>query len=263
LLLGNLSLSRWRIFLGQVRKNASYFFHSFDYYSVTMSTSKTRPLLLIILAVAIAGGIAIYMSRQGSTETGSPSAAGKSAQSVPVPSPGGGRVRGAPDAPITLVEYGDYQCPTCGLYHPIITELQSRYPGKIKLEYHHFPLIQAHSNAMAASLAAESAGEQGKYWEMHDLIFEHQREWGDLQRPNPNPEAVFLQYALRLGLDSNKFMQSMRSPATRDRVLADVTKGNAIVKGTPTFVLDGQVLPNLPSLDWFVDYVDRRLAANK
>ena len=151
------------------------FSDSFDYYSVTMSKSKTRPLLLIIVAVAIAGGIAIYMSRQGSAETGSPSAAGESAQSVSVPSPGGGRVRGAPDAPITLVEYGDYQCPTCGLYHPIIMELLNRYPGKFKLEYHHFPLIQTHSNAMAASLAAEAAGEQGKFWEMHDLIFEHQR----------------------------------------------------------------------------------------
>jgi protein-disulfide isomerase len=227
-----------------------------------MPKSKTMPLVLIILAVIIAGGIAIYMSRQGSTAAESLDAQGGSASSVTVPPAGGGRIRGASDAPITLVEYGDYQCPTCGLYHPITQELLQRYPGKLKLEFHHFPLITMHSNAMAAALAAEAAGNQGKFWEMHDMIFERQREWGDLRNPNPNAEAVFLQYALQLGLDSNKFMQDMRSPGIRDRVLADVTKGNAIVKGTPTFVLDGQLLTNLPDLQWFVDYIDRKLATS-
>ena len=169
------------------------------------------------------------------------------------------RIRGAADAPISLVEYGDYQCPTCARYHPIVMELLNRYAGKFKLEYHHFPLVQMHSNALAASVAAEAAGEQGKFWEMHDLLFERQLEWGDLRAPNPNAEAVFLQYALLLGLDSNKFMQAVRSPVTRDRVLADVTLGNSIVKGTPTFVLDGKVLHNLPDLQWFVDYIERKL----
>jgi protein-disulfide isomerase len=159
------------------------------------------------------------------------------------------------------VEYGDYQCPTCGLYHPITQELLSRYPGKFKLEFHHFPLIQSHSNAMPAAIAAEAAGNQGKFWEMHDLIFERQQQWGDLRNPHPNPDGVFLEYALLIGLDSNRFMQDLKDPATRDRVLADVTKGSAIVKGTPTFVLDGQVLQNLPNLQWFVDYIDRQLAA--
>jgi protein-disulfide isomerase len=218
-----------------------------------MPKPKATPLLLIIAAVVIAGGIAIYMSRQGPTGA-------ESLDASAAPAAGGGRIRGTADAPITLVEYGDYQCPTCGIYHPITTELLSRYPGKLKLEFHHYPLIQAHSNAMAAALAAEAAGDQGKFWEMHDLIFEHQQQWGDLRNPNPNAEAIFIQYAVQIGLDSNKFMQAMRSPSVRDRVLADVTKGNPIVKGTPTFVLDGEVLPNLPSLDWFVDYIDRRLA---
>ena len=217
-----------------------------------MPKSKTAPLLVIIAGVLVAGSIAIYLSRQGSSANDTPDASSAIGQAA--------HVRGAADAKISLVEYGDYQCPTCGLYHPILQELLSRYPGKIKLEYHHFPLVQMHSNAMAASLAAESAGDQGKFWEMHDLLFQYQRLWGDLQRPNPNPEAVFVQFALQLGLDSNKFMQSMRLPETRDRVLADVRRGNSIVKGTPTFVLDGQVLPNLPDLQWFVDYIERQLA---
>lgn len=215
---------------------------------------------MIIGAVVLAGGIALYLSQKNSNAESKPQTAGGSAAADYAPSPGGGRVRGSAEAKVTLVEYGDYQCPTCGLYHPITQELLHRYPGKFRLEFHHFPLIQMHSNAMGAALAAESAGDQGKFWEMHDMLFEHQQQWGDLRNPNPNAEAVFLQYALQLGLDSNKFMQSMRSPATRDRILADVTKGSPIVKGTPTFVLDGQVLSNLPDLQWFVDYIDRQLA---
>lgn len=225
-----------------------------------MPTSKAAPILLILAAVIVAGGIAIYLSRQSSATTAEPLDGKGEGSTAPATASGGGHVRGAADAPITLLEYGDYQCPTCGAYHPITQELLRRYPGKLKLEFHHFPLVSAHSNAMAAALAVESAGDQGKFWEMHDLVFERQHEWGDLRNPNPNPEAVFLQYALLLNLDSNKFMQSMRSPATRDRILADVKKGSSIVKGTPTFVLDGQILPDLPNLQWFVDYIDRKLA---
>jgi protein-disulfide isomerase len=220
-----------------------------------MPNLKASPLLVIIAGVLVAGGIAIYLSRQGSSANDAAGATSAVGQTT--------RVRGAADAWVTIVEYGDYQCPTCGQYHPILMELLNRYPGKVKLEYHHFPLVQVHSNALPAALAAESAGDQGKFWEMHDLLFEYQRLWGDLRQPNPNPEAVFIQFALQIGLDSNKFMQSMRSPETRDRVLADVKLGNPIVKGTPTFVLDGQVLETLPNLEWFVDYVERKTSAIK
>jgi protein-disulfide isomerase len=200
----------------------------------------------------VASGIALYLSRQGTAAGGNGAGDAKTAQ-------GDGKVRGAPDAQITLVEYGDYQCPTCGAYHPIIQELLSRYNGKLKLEYHHFPLIQIHPNAMAAALAAESAGEQGKFWEMHDMLYQHQQEWS----PSPNAETNFVQYALQIGLDSNRFMQSMRSPATRDRVLADVTKGSAVVQGTPTFILNGELLHDLPGLEGLVDRINRLLPAAK
>jgi protein-disulfide isomerase len=216
-----------------------------------MPKSKAAPLFVIIAAVVVAGGIALYLSRQGA----SAEANGKSADVSQAQ--GSGRVRGAKDAPVTLVEYGDYQCPTCGHYHPIVTELLSRYNGKLKLEYHHFPLIQIHPNAMGAATAAEAAADQGKFWEMHDLLYEHQQEWA----PSPNAEAMFIQYALRLGMDANQFMQSMRLPATRDRVLADVARGNSIVKGTPTFVLQGELIPDLPGLEGLVDRIERILAA--
>jgi len=215
-----------------------------------MPKSKAAPLILIVAAVIVAAGIALYLSRQGA-EAGSPNNAA-AAQ-------GNGHIRGDEKASITLVEYGDYQCPTCGLYHPIIAELLSRYHGKLKLEYHHFPLIQIHPNAMAAATAAEAAAEQGKFWEMHDQLYARQQEWA----PNPNAPTLFLQYALQLGLDGNRFQQSMNSPATRDRVLADVTRGSAVVQGTPTFILNGELIKELPGLEGLADRINRLLPTAK
>jgi protein-disulfide isomerase len=226
--------------------------------SITISampkSSKTKPVLLIVTAIVVAGIIAIYMSRQ---ENAAEATKADGAQPATAAQSGGGRIRGDANAPVTLVEYGDYQCPTCGRYHPIVSELLHRYQGKVKLQYHHFPLIQIHPNAMPASLAAEAAADQGKFWEMHDMIFERQEEWSR----TPNAEASFVQYAIQLGMDANKFQQSMRSPETRDRVLADVTKGNAVVGGTPTFIINGEVLTDLLSLEGMAEVIDRHLAA--
>lgn len=237
-------------------KNASIF-PEVSFTISAMPKSKTAPVLVIVAAIFVAGGIAVYLSRQGSTAAPSDGKNGAAAAPSVPQQPGGARIRGAADAPVTLVEYGDYQCPTCGHYHPILMELLSRYSGKLKLEYHHYPLIELHQNALKASIAAEAAADQGKFWEMHDLLYEHQKEWA----PNPNADAIFLQFALQLGLDSNRFMQSTRSPAARDRVLADVTRGSSIVKGTPTFVINGQLIPELPNLEGLADQVNRQLAA--
>jgi len=218
--------------------------------------SKMKPLLVIVSAIVVAGIIALYLSRQG-TAAGTEKAAGDGSQKAAptAAAGGGGRVRGPADAPVTLLEYGDYQCPTCGLYHPIVTELLSRYQGKLKLEFHHYPLVQMHPNALAAARAAESAGDQGKFWEMNDLLFEHQDQWSK----SASAETIFLQYAIQLGLDSNRFMQSMKSPATQERILADVTRGNDIVKGTPTFAINGQVLQDLPGLEGLSDLIASQL----
>jgi len=220
-------------------------------------TSKTKPLLVIVGAIVAAGIIAIYLSRQGTAAETKNSTTSDSPGSATTIVAGSGRIRGAADAPVTLVEYGDYQCPTCGLYHPIVSELLSRYQGKLKLEFHHFPLIQMHPNAMRAALAAESAADQGKFWEMNDLLFEHQNDWAR----SPNAETIFLQYALQLGLDSNRFMQAMKSPDTQARVLADVTRGSDIVKGTPTFAINGHVIPDLPSLEGMSGLIAGQLKA--
>lgn len=165
----------------------------------------------------------------------------------------GGRFRGPETARLTLVEFGDYQCPSCAAYHPIVAEFLRRHPNDVRLEFHHLPLISIHPNAMAASLAAEAAGEQGRYWEMHDLLFERQPIWS----PSRNAEAEFLILAQRLSLDVNRFMQSMRSPQLQQRVLADVARANAAgVQAVPAFFVDGQPV----QLDARVEDFERLLA---
>lgn len=221
------------------------------------NSSKMKPLLLIVSAIVVAGGIALYLSRQGTAEGADKSTQPHAAASQTAVPSGGGHIRGAADAPVTLLEYGDYQCPTCGLYHPITQELLARFNGKLKLEFHHFPLVTMHPNAMNAALAAEAASDQGKFWEMHDLLFQNQNAWSR----SPSAQTIFLQYAIQIGLDTNKFMQSVKAPETQARVLADVTLGNAIVQGTPTFVINGNVVPNLPDLEGMSDLINAQLKA--
>ena len=114
---------------------------------------------------------------------------------------------------------------------------------------------------MAAALAAEAAGEQGHYWEMHDLLFENQDRWA----PSNNVESDFLTYASQLGLNSNQFMQSMRSPDVQARILQDVTRArDAKIEGTPTIFVNGQRIEPLPkNVEEIVRVVDDRLRAAK
>src|SRR5215510_15861738 len=119
-----------------------------------------KPVIVIVLAVAVAAGAAVFLSRQPDRTPESNAAPLKADIKE------GGHFRGPENATVTLVEFGDYQCPSCGAYHPFVKEILNRYPQQVRLEFHHFPLISIHPNSMAASKAVEAAGEQGHYWEM-------------------------------------------------------------------------------------------------
>src|SRR5206468_128169 len=117
-----------------------------------------KPLVVIIIAVAVAAGAAVYLSRQPDE------APANTASSTPthIDIKGGGHFRGPENAAVTLVEFGDYQCPSCGAFHPLVQEVMNRYPRQIRLEFHHFPLVTVHPSTMLASQAVEAAGVQGK-----------------------------------------------------------------------------------------------------
>lgn len=151
------------------------------------------------------------------------------------------RVFGTPDATVELIEYADFQCPACKLYHPWLQELKKEFDGKIKFAFRHFPLRNIHQNADPAAQAAEAAGLQGKFWEMHDQIFEHQSDWAK----NANAKQLFEGYASKLGLDLQKFKSDLTSEAVLNKINADLAGGLAIgINHTPTFFLNGHEIEN-------------------
>jgi len=146
-------------------------------------------------------------------------------------------VRGAPMAPVTIVEFSDFQCPYCGRAHPELSRTVAQGEGKVKLVFKHYPL-SGHSRALPAALAAEAAGRQGKFWEMADLLFENQTalEDGDL-----------LGYAQQLGLDMDRFKADMASDEVRARIDADRAEGAKLgVSATPTLFIGGRKFQESP-----------------
>src|SRR5437867_2136555 len=156
-----------------------------------------KPVIVIILAVAVAAGAAVFLSRQPDAPSET------NAAPVTADIKGGGHFRGPENAEVTLIEFGDYQCPSCGAYHPFVQEILNRYPKQVRLEFHHFPLISIHPNSMAASKAAEAAGEQGHYWEMHDALFEYQPTWASA----PDPKPSFAAIANKIGINGTILVQ--------------------------------------------------------
>jgi diadenylate cyclase len=139
--------------------------------------------------------------------------------------------RGPEDAPVTLVKYGDYDCPYCGQLHPVLEELRERSGERVRFVFRHFPLDSAHPRARRAALAAEAAASQGRFWEMHDLLYENQDELGDedLRR-----------YAAELGLDLQRFEADMANDALAWRIEEDRLGGErAGVGGTPALFVNG------------------------
>ncbi|MEX1063708.1 MAG: thioredoxin domain-containing protein [Candidatus Paceibacterota bacterium] len=167
--------------------------------------------------------------------------------------------KGNPEAAVTLVEYSDFQCPACGAFYPVLKQIHEDYGDQLKFVYRHFPLKQIHPNAEPAARAAEAAGLQGKFWEMHDLLFENQISWSD-QR---NVDETFEQYASGLGLDIDKFKEDFSSGAVKDAVDADVDGGfSAGVNATPTFFLNGEKMPSPRSYDEFLNNIIEAINAN-
>ncbi len=137
---------------------------------------------------------------------------------------------------VTLVEFSDFQCPACLAVQAPLKELLKKYEGKVEFVYRHFPLTTIHKNAMMASYAAETAGLEGKFFEMHDKLFEKQNEWSSL----PDPKEKFAEYAVSLGLDKDKFLSGIESQTIKDSVNVDLLAATRYrLTGTPTFFVNG------------------------
>jgi protein-disulfide isomerase len=146
-------------------------------------------------------------------------------------------VEGQGQAGVTLVEYGDYQCPFCGQYFPIVKQVQQEFNQQIFFQFRNFPLVSLHQNAFAAARAAEAAALQGKFWEMHDALYETQSQWSGAGDAVP----YFNQLATQLGLNPTQFKADYASGKVNNLINADTAEGTKLnVQGTPTFFLDGK-----------------------
>ena len=162
-----------------------------------------RLLPFVIIAVVLGAGIltARYLQR-ASTEAPPPpppTPGASPAASIVAPSEAGAEpahAQGDAKAPVTLEEFGDFQCPPCGLLHPVLKAMETEYgPQKLRIIFREYPLVPNHVHALAAARAAEAAGLQGKFWEMHDLIYEHQKDWSEVFDVRP----IFDGYAKSIG----------------------------------------------------------------
>jgi protein-disulfide isomerase len=159
---------------------------------------------------------------------------------------------GPANAPITLVEYGDYQCPYCGAAYPVVKRLQKTLGKKLRFVFRNFPLTQAHPFAMAAAEAAEAAGLLGKFWPMHDMIYEHQAH---LSVP------ALASWAISLGLEDAKLQKALEDPSIDKRIQEDRRSGiRSGVNGTPTFYINGSRYDGSPDYDSLLAVLEEQIA---
>lgn len=176
-----------------------------------------------LIALVALGG-AIYYSKQASE---------KANEGVVINT----HIKGNPEAKVELVEYSDFQCPACGQFHPYVKKIIDEYGSELRFEYRHFPLITVHPSAVPAAMAAEAADQQGKFWEMHDKLFENQSVWSKAS----NPLSLFNQYAEELGLNTEQFKRQQGSSMIADAIDKSFNEARSRgFSGTPTFLLNGQ-----------------------
>jgi protein-disulfide isomerase len=147
-------------------------------------------------------------------------------------------IRGNPNAQVTLEEYGDFQCPPCGMFAAFLAQLEKEYDSRLRVVFRNFPL-KMHEHAQEAAIAAEAAGMQGRFWEMHDVLYREQESWSKA----PNARELFESYAGTIGLDVDKFKKDMDGEQARARVDSDRQRGESLgIQLTPTLFINNQPL---------------------
>jgi protein-disulfide isomerase len=215
------------------------------------------PFLIILAVLGVALGSAWYLTRTIPASPVTPiapapaTAQGPTAQQKPptvqgVPGAEPAHTLGPADAPVKIEEFGDFECPPCGIFHPILEQMHAEFGDKLQITFREFPLVPTHQHALAAASAAEAAGLQGKFWEMHNLIYEHQNDW----KKEFDVRPIFEGYAKQIGLDVDRYKRDMNGELVAQRIFQDGKRGHSLgVKGTPTVFMNGREVPfeNLPA----------------
>jgi protein-disulfide isomerase len=166
-------------------------------------------------------------------------------------------VEGNKDSRAVIVEYSDFECPACRAYYLVFKRLTVQFGGKMAFVYRSFPLSEIHKNAEPAAWAAEAAGRQGKFWEMHDLLFEKQNEWAQAGDPEP----LFESYSKLLNISIDKFKADYNSKEVRNFVKAQRNSAiKAGLQGTPSFFLNGKQIQNPTTTEAFIAVIKTAIA---
>lgn len=165
--------------------------------------------------------------------------------------------KGNEEADVVLVEYLDFECEACGAYFPIVKQLSEEFSDDVLFIARYFPL-SSHKNSMTSARAVEAAGKQGKYWEMHDLVFENQSSWGERSSPDAT---IFEDFAQQLGLDMERYKDDVNSEEVGDRISSDQDSGNQLgVNATPTFFLNGEKIQNPQGYEAFKALLEQAIS---
>jgi protein-disulfide isomerase len=195
-------------------------------------------IIAVLAVVAIIGG-AVVLGKDNETASGETS----------------NHIFGNVEASVKLVEYGDFECPACQQFYPIVKQVKEQYKDRLSFQFKHFPLVQTHQNALAAHRAAEAAGKQGKFYEMHDALYERMEDWNGPSGRDPvgiqtaQAISLFETYANELNLDMEKFRADVAAESTVSTINADTEEGKSKgVTGTPTFFLNDKKIDDLTSI---------------
>jgi protein-disulfide isomerase len=209
-------------------------------------------IIVVVLLAAFAATWVVLRSRNNSTNTSTDSSpATPGAQPL--------HIRGNPNAPVTLEEFGDFECPTCGLYASELKKIESDFGDKLRVIFREYPLYPTpHKHALIAAQAAEAAGLQNRFWEMHDKLYENQKPWSEANDVMP----IFVQFAKEIGIDSDRFSRDLNGEAVATRIFQDGRRAHALgVTGTPSFFVNGKVLEDF-SPDGLRAQINRALRGN-
>jgi protein-disulfide isomerase len=212
---------------------------------------RVLPFIIIVLVLAT-GLLTVWYLQRSTAETTAPrpvtnpspatsTAAIPNTAETTEPGAEPAHALGNANAPVTLEEFGDFECPPCGMLHPILKQLEGEFgPTKLRIIFREFPLVPTHAHALAAARAAEAAGLQGKFWEMHDMLYENQKAWHDAFDVRP----IFEGYATKLGLNLEQFRRDNSSEIVERRIFLDGKRAHSLgVTGTPTVFLNGREVP--------------------
>ena len=207
-----------------------------------MSGDKKFIIGIIVATVVLLVGGVFFASRMGSSDSPtSASAPVNDVQKKLLEIVSDDYIKGNKDASVTVIEYLDFECEACGAYYPLMKQLAEEFKTDVRFVNRYFPL-PGHKNGMQAALSVEAASKQGKYWEMHNILFENQEKWGEKQAADPK---IFEEYAKQIGLNVDQFKKDVVSKEVKDRVERDKSSGEKLGNtGTPTFFLNGEKIQN-------------------